>query len=80
MRSELRRIDEYRDNHAIGAALRPAHQRKMPLVQRTHGRHQANRAASPTEIGEGAAQRREGADNLGLTLRSLGNLHDDVAA
>ena len=40
VRRELRRIDEDRDDDAIGTALRQAHQGEVPLVQRAHGWNQ----------------------------------------
>ena len=40
MRRELSRIDEYRDHRAAARLDGQSDERKMPLMQRAHGRHQ----------------------------------------
>ncbi len=79
-RGELGRINEYRDDHPIGTASRPAYERKMPFVQRAHGRHQCDFTAAGAEIRHGAAQRGYGADDARKMLGSSRSFHDDVAA
>lgn len=45
---ELLRIDEERDNHAVGLRQRRAHEAQVPLVQGAHGRHHGNVGAFAT--------------------------------
>ena len=44
-RSELRRIDEHRDDRHVAFGPRAIHQAEMAFVQRAHRRHQADRLA-----------------------------------
>src|SRR5262249_24605180 len=44
-RAELRRIDEYRDDHAVAALFRFAHETEVSFVQRAHRRHERDAPA-----------------------------------
>jgi hypothetical protein len=68
MRRELRRIDEDRHDHAIGAALRQAHQSEVALMQRAHGRNERDCFALRTPSAKRVPQRRQAADDAGALL------------
>ena len=55
-RSELGRIDENRHHQAPGDLPPVAHQRQMPLVQGTHGRHQGDLRPAATPAADDPAQ------------------------
>jgi hypothetical protein len=67
MRRELGRIDEDRDNDAVGLALRTPDQCQMTGMQGPHCRHQGDPLTAPAPFGENAAERRLRADNLRMT-------------
>jgi hypothetical protein len=57
-------VDEDRYDHPIGAPLRALHQGKMPGMQRTHGRHQADSLAPRAPSRERMGERRQAVDYL----------------
>ncbi|KEO91079.1 hypothetical protein EH32_01770 [Erythrobacter litoralis] len=64
VRAELGGIDEDRGDDMVAMFARPADQREMPFVQRTHGRHQAHRSAVPPQRLERLSQHQERACRL----------------
>jgi hypothetical protein len=60
---ELFGIHEDRRDHPVALAARPAHQLQVPLVQRAHGRHDADALAGAAPAGDRPAQLGDAAQN-----------------
>jgi hypothetical protein len=63
MRRELGRINEYRDDDAIGATLRGSDQSEVSGMKCAHGRHQRGRASLAPKILNRALERRQGTND-----------------
>ncbi len=67
VRRELRRIDEDRDHDPARPPPAASHQGEVARVQRPHGRYQRDALVRTAELGDGAAQCRDGAQDARAT-------------
>jgi hypothetical protein len=66
VRSELGRVDEDADGHALGVTARHLHQPQMPGMERAHRRYEAKSYARPAHLLAGRPKLRDGAMNRQL--------------
>ena len=66
-RRELRGVDEDRNDDFLRPAFRESHQRHMPVVKRSHGRHQRGGGLSGAQGLDGAPQGWNGTDDHGTS-------------
>jgi hypothetical protein len=59
MRCELSRVHEDRDGDSLRPLFREPHQRHMPVMERTHGRHQRERGIALAKFSAGAVKGRQ---------------------